>query len=528
MTRAGELTAESSLRGSRLLAAAQASLRAADVSQAQALLRWAAPDVTTPLDKAQAEWLQGAIYAELGSMGEAAAVIASSARALQSIDGALAKLAWLESFDAAFSAFLLTKGLTLEHIAEAVLDTPLTPLDQAPPGELLLRGLATRIAVGSAQAAPTFQRLFELVISSDDFLNTLVSPVLYSVAISEMWDWDRGKDLFLKIANYERTRGGLVALRHSLHSLFNQEVWTGRFSVAEEYWNEALDISAAVGGDFLGEYMNFELKAFQGDDEAAEAAMAIVRPLAESVGYGVILGMCATAKCILGLARGRYEEAVEHASVLFDHDLPGLGTRILPELIEAASRCGQIDLAAAALTRLEERARSSGTSWALTALARSQALLASDEDADSFYEQAIRHGEDADRPLDVARARLLRGEWLRRRKQRVSAREELRLAYEALSSMGAKGFAERAATELRATGGRARKRTPETANNLTAQEMQVARLAATGAVNREIAGELFISETTVAYHLRKVFKKLAVTSRRQLATALAEAAGRTN
>jgi DNA-binding CsgD family transcriptional regulator len=525
LVRAGELTAEPSRRGPRLLAAAQASSRAGDLNQAQAVLNWATPDLATVLDKAQAEWLQGAIYAELGSMGEAADVIASSAKALEPISPELAHLAWLESLDASISAFRLTKVLTLQEIATSAVAAPSVPGVRTTPAEAMLRGLATRLAVGSTEAAPMLRQVLSEAVSSDDFLDSLVPPVLYSHVISEMWDWDRGKEILLKIADRERSRGGLVALRITMHAVCVHEAWTGRFSVAEGYLNEALDISAAVGGDFLGEYMNFELKALQGDEIAAENAMAVVVPLAEGAGYGSVVGMCLTAKCIMKLARGHYEEAAEHASILFDHDPLALGTRILPDLIEAASRSGQTQLAQEALDRLEMRANESGTLWARAVLARSRALLSDGEEADALYEESIYCAERANRPLDAARARLLRGEWLRRRRQRLKAREELRMAYDLFTSMGALGFAERAVGELRATGAHARKRSPEATNALTAQESQVARSAATGAINREIAAELYISEATVAYHLRKVFRKLSVTSRRQLAGALAETVG---
>jgi DNA-binding CsgD family transcriptional regulator len=526
LVRSGELTVEPSRRGPRLLAAAQASSRAGDLNQAQALLHWSTPDLTTALDRAQAEWLQGAIFAELGSMGEAADIIASSAKALESISPGQAHLAWLESLDACISAFTLTRALTLQEIAGSAVAAPSVPGDQTTPAEAMLRGLASRLAIGSTEAAPILRAVLSESAATNDFLNSSVPPVLYSHVISELWDWDRGKEIMLKIADRERSRGGLVALRITLHAICVHEAWTGRFSVAEEYLNEALDISAAVGGDFLGEYMNFELKALQGDEAAAEEAISFVLPLAEGAGYGCIRGMCLTARCIMKLARGHYEEAAEDASTLFEHDPIALGTRVLPDLIEAASRSGRTQLAHEALDRLQRRANESGTLWARAVLARSRALLAPDEDADALYIEAIQCAEQADRPLDIARTRLLRGEWLRRRKQRLKAREELRMAYGLFTSMGARGFAERAAAELRATGAHARKRSPEATNSLTAQESQVARLAATGAINREIAAELYISEATVAYHLRKVFRKLSVTSRRQLARALAETTSR--
>jgi DNA-binding CsgD family transcriptional regulator len=189
-------------------------------------------------------------------------------------------------------------------------------------------------------------------------------------------------------------------------------------------------------------------------------------------------------------------------------------------LIEAAVRSGQAARAAAALDVLSETTQASGSDWALATEARSRALLSSNEAAEDLYHEAIDRLERTGLRIELARAHLLYGEWLRRERRRRDARDQLRAAYEIFVSAGARAFAERARMELRATGERAPKRTAETRDALTAREAHVARLAGRGASNAEIAAQLFISPATVAYHLRKVFAKLGINSRNQLTGAL--------
>jgi DNA-binding CsgD family transcriptional regulator len=201
---------------------------------------------------------------------------------------------------------------------------------------------------------------------------------------------------------------------------------------------------------------------------------------------------------------------------LFEEDIPPDGNLILPEIVEAGVRSGDISIAAAALERLDERARTSGTPWALGLLARSRALLASDDEAEALYRESIDQLDAAPVAAESARAHLLYGEWLRRQKRRTDARHQLRTAHQLFSGMGARAFEERARLELAATGAHARERSVVTALDLTPQEEQIARLAAGGETNAEIASKLYISPNTVDYHLRKVYRKLDLRSRRDL------------
>jgi DNA-binding NarL/FixJ family response regulator len=278
-----------------------------------------------------------------------------------------------------------------------------------------------------------------------------------------------------------------------------------------------VDISVAMGGDaFAWQLTAAELVAWQGDDERARELTAIqLSHVMQAVGAGVMTNVARLGLIALDLARGRYREAFDHAWSVFEIDPASQGNQVLPEVVEAGLRCDERDAAAAALDRLERRASLAGTPWALGLLARSKALVA-DDDADALYEEALDHLARTAVATDLARTHLLYGEWLRRRRRRSDARDHLRRAHQMFDAMGARAFADRAGTELSATGERARRRTFDTANDLTPQESRIARLAATGATNREIGAQLFISAATVEHHLRNVYRKLGVTSRRQL------------
>ena len=206
--------------------------------------------------------------------------------------------------------------------------------------------------------------------------------------------------------------------------------------------------------------------------------------------------------------------------------MPRFGALALPDLVEAAARCGETGIAEAALGRLAERALAADTPLALGLLARSRALLAGDADAELLYQQAIGYLKQCRAAPQLARAHLVYGEWLRRQRRRRDARDQLRTAHEMFTAMGAEAFAERARIELLATGERARKRIAETETELTPQEAQIARLVSQGESNRDIAAQLFLSPSTVDYHLRKVYRKPGVASRTQLARTMAD--GRSN
>jgi DNA-binding CsgD family transcriptional regulator len=266
------------------------------------------------------------------------------------------------------------------------------------------------------------------------------------------------------------------------------------------------------------------LAGIRGDEARASELIADVIAQATVSGQGTALQYAQWAKSVLMNGLGRYEEALAAAMEASEHTPEiRLASWALSELIEAATRAENAELARSALTRLGEHTEACDADWALGIHARSRALLSESEAAEPLYREAIdRLSRTSLRP-ELARAHLLYGEWLRREGRRRDAREQLRTAHDMLATIGMEAFAERARRELAATGEKVRRRAVETRDHLTPQEAQIARLAGDGLTNPEIGARLFLSARTVEWHLRKVFAKLGVSSRRELRAALLKA-----
>jgi DNA-binding CsgD family transcriptional regulator len=319
-----------------------------------------------------------------------------------------------------------------------------------------------------------------------------------------------------------RAAGALSALRVAMVSRATVDTLFGRFRDAEVDNAATIDLTRALGGnpDFYALHA-LQLAAWRGHDAAVRPACeAILRAHDQSPDVPSVAHTCGMHLLVLDVSSGRYADALVHARRLFVEDPPQFGAYALPSMVEIAIRAGDQEFARDAYERLELRAECSGTPWALGLLARSRALLVDDSRAEARYDEAIQLLDETSVATDIARAELLYGEWLRRQKRRSDARNHLRRAFELFDDMGARGFADRASRELVATGEHVRRDPIESRRELTPQEMQVARLAAARATNREIAAQMFISANTVEYHLRKVFRKLGVTSRRELEAAL--------
>lgn len=238
----------------------------------------------------------------------------------------------------------------------------------------------------------------------------------------------------------------------------------------------------------------------------------------DHLGYAVLENHALYAMLILELSLGRYRDAIEPARRIFQDDVTVQANLMLADVVEAGVRGGDLRLAGSALDRLTERAPVSGTPWALGLLARGRALLTDNPEA--LYQESLDLLGRTSVRTDLARGHLLYGEWLRRSNRRADARTQLRTAHELFIAMGATAFAERARTELQATGESVRRRSVPADLDLTPREFQVATLVSGGATNTEVATQLFVTASTVEFHLNKIFRKLGVTSRRQLTGAL--------
>jgi RNA polymerase sigma factor (sigma-70 family) len=277
-------------------------------------------------------------------------------------------------------------------------------------------------------------------------------------------------------------------------------------------------LADVTDGRIVPIYGSLSVAAFSGREHELTSALAAARADFASRGEGMGITLARWVTAVLRNGQGRYDEAYAAAA---DGSVDPYELFFAPfatvELIESASRTDRRAQAAAAMEALSESTQASGTPWALGVEARSRALLASDDGAEALYRESIERLEPTRLGFELARAHLAFGEWLRRQRRRLDARAQLRAAFEAFTDFGMDAFAERARVELEATGEHARKRTVDTLDQLTPQEAQIARLAGQGNTNREIAAQLFISPSTVEYHLAKAFRKLEVTSRVQLA-----------
>jgi DNA-binding CsgD family transcriptional regulator len=375
---------------------------------------------------------------------------------------------------------------------------------------------------GRATATPTLKRAVSAFrndeLSTHERLRWLW---LAGRVAQDLWDDESWEVLCTQHVRLARQTGALVVLPIALRSrIFQHGLW-GEVGEGAALTGEAETVSAAIGTQ-LAAYGTVALAALQGREaETAELAEATLDDV-ESRGEGMGVGISHFTAALLYNGLGRYPDALVEAERACEHEDLGVISWALTELIEAAARCGRDEVATAALERLSLTAQAAGTDWALGVLARSRALASDDDVAEDLYREAIDRLTRTRVRVELARSHLVFGEWLRRARRRVEAREQLRTAFGMLSEMGVEAFAERARRELAATGETARKRTDETRDELTAQEAQIARLARDGLSNPEIGAELFISPRTVKYHLRKVFTKLDISSRHELLTALPE------
>jgi DNA-binding CsgD family transcriptional regulator len=519
LRRAVELTGEPARRSGRALAAAQASLQAGALDTAAELLNTAAAGPLSGLQRARADLVRGQIAFASSAGGDAPALLMKAARQLEPLDAALARQTYLDAWYAALFAGRFAGAGDLYDISLAARSAP-PPAGAPSPSDLLLDGLAALITEGRTQAAPLLSRAARVFADGDVALaeRQRWSPVAVVAAVT-VWDEESWQAIQARELQSCREAGLLTQLAIWVRAMAAFTAWRGNFTEAASLIAEAEAIAAATQTRFPPGAAVL-LAGFRGAEAEAAPLLEAVSTAARAAGQGVAVQWSQWAAAVLYNGLGRYEQALAEAQATEQALELYTSMWALPELIEAATRTGQTQLAAAALGRLAEATSIGQTDWGQGIYARCRALLSDSEEAEDSYREAIgRLGRTGFRP-ELARAHLLYGEWLRRQRRRADAATQLRTAHEMFDTIGMRAFAERARRELRATGETARRRTASPHEQLTPQEAQIAQLARAGLSNPEIAAQLFLSPRTVEYHLAKVFTKLDITSRRQLRQAL--------
>ena len=519
LERSVELTDDSARRAQRALAAAQAKHLAGAPDAALGLLHLAEAGPLDDLGLARVDMLRAQVAYMQNRGSEVPTLLLRAAKRLEPLDGRLARASYLEALTAAFYLGRVARRDRLVEVAQAALAAPRPRRPNV--SDLLLDGLATRFVGGYARSAPMLKRALAAFpdedITSEEALPWLWAAVQAAVVL---WDDEKWESAAARWVQLARDTGVLAVLPVALNGRIAAHAFAGELTAAAALVEEVQAVTEATGNR-VPPYGALILAAWRGREAEAAALIDTTTNEAQTRGEAYALSTAAWARALLYNGLGRYEDALAAAARASEHseDLWFYNWG-LAESIVAAVRAGKRELAVNALERLSDITRASGSDWALGIEARSRALLKEDAVAEGLYREAIdRLGRTRVR-AELARAHLLYGEWLRRERRRRDAREELRHAHTMFANMGIEAFAQRAERELVATGGRARKRVPETRDDLTAQEAQVARLARNGLSNPEIGARLFISPRTVEYHLHKVFTKLRIGSRHQLADVL--------
>lgn len=523
LRRACTLTDDPARRIDRTLAAAEATYQAGEFDAALGLLATVDAANLDGFQSARSDLLRGHMAFMSFRASDAPALLLKAGRRLESFDLDLARDAYLTAWGAAHVAGHGKGDGVLLELCSTVQALPRRPSGPRPV-DLLLDGLALLITEGHAGATPTLRRAARAL--ADMTVGDIVRwGWIAGAATALLWDVEGMRANAAREVRLLRDAGALAALPSSLSILAVSTVWTGDFAGAASLILETDSVAAATGS-LQAPYALLRLRALQGREDAAATAMASAIELAAPGGQGMAAGWAHWTAAVLYNALGRYEEAAAAAQQASSNPLYWWSMWVLPELVEAATRMGDADLARDALERLAATTQPSGADFALGIEARSRALLSVGATADELCREAIeRLGRTPLRP-ELARAYLLYGEWLHSQNRKVEAREQLRKAHEMFVGMGMEAFAERARHQLQASGDKVRTRmrkTRETRDNLTTKERQIALLARDGLSNPEIGARLFVSPRTVEWHLRNVFDKLGTRSRRGLATALTNA-----
>ncbi len=520
LQRAVALTGDPARRTERILAAAQASLQAGEFDIALELASTVETRTLDQFQHARIDLLHAQVAYAQDRGSEAPPLLVRAAKTLAPLDAQLSRDTYLEAWGAALFAGRLSSGGGLSEVSRAALTAPASP-DPPRAADLLLEGLSLIFTAGRAAATPVLQRATARFGATDVPLEQVLRwGWLATAAAVYLWDFDSCRAIATRGVEFGRRSGALEVLVVSANVLGQAVALAGEFAKSEQLIAEANAIRDATGTR-VGPYSALVLSALRGNALKAAALIDGTIRDATAGGQGTAVQYAHWANAVVMNGLGRYDEAIP-AAVAASDDTPELFVSMwaLSELIEAASRTHDAPVASRGLERLADHVRGSSSEWALAIEARCRALLATGDEADRLYREAIdRLGRTQLRP-ELARAHLLYGEWLRRDRRRVDARQELRTAHDQFADIGMEAFAERARRELVATGETVRRRSVEVLTELTPQELQIARLARDGQTNQEIGAHLFLSPRTVEWHLSNVFSKLGVASRKELRAAV--------
>jgi DNA-binding CsgD family transcriptional regulator len=519
--RAVALTGDPGRRSDRALAAADANLQAGAFDAARALAATAERGPLDELRRGRVEFLRGRIAMFSAPGPDATLLLLRAAQHLESVDARLARETYLDAWGAALFAGRLSSEGTLMAVSRAAQAAP-RPHDRRGPSDLLFDSLATLVVDGRAAAAPLLEEVTRIFAHEQTpAAESLRWGWLTVVPTYVLWDEEAAHSICNRQLATLREAGALARLPVDLKTFSLLALRCGDLAGAAAAAAETRAITEATGMT-VAPVDDMMLAVMHGREAEARALIESTKRDSLALGQGVHVQLADWMLAVLCNGSGRYEEALTAAQQA-SNDSPEeifVSAWATVELLEAATRCDNPECARIALDRIVSATTVARTDSALGIEARCRALMSEGATAERLYREAVdRLGRSRLRP-ERARAHLLYGEWLRRQSRRVDAREQLRTAYNQFSSIGMEAFAERARKELLATGEQVRRRAADTRNYLTAQEQQIAQLASTGLSNPEIGTRLFISPHTVEYHLGKVFPKLGITSRKQLAGAL--------
>jgi DNA-binding CsgD family transcriptional regulator/tetratricopeptide (TPR) repeat protein len=522
LDRAAQVTPDPGRRGSRSLAAAQAKSQVGEFGAALELLDAVRLQPLDQRERALAELIRGRILFSSRSASAGLPLLLGAARQLEPLDLVLATETYRDAIYAALTAGRLPGDSGVEQVATAILAMPRPPDPSR--SYLLLEGLSRVAVEGYAAGVPLLQRGLTAYrtgeIAPEEGLGWL--PLACRMA-HNAWEFDDWSVLSATLVDLAGDAGALAVLPSALLLRLSNRVYAGDLAAADSLAAQAATLGDVTGSSFFAHYGALVVAPWRGKEPETRQVIDLITHDPLLRGEGKVLTATEWGAAVLYNGLGRYDEAFAAAERGSAHPAElGLSTWSMVELVEAAARLGRPRAAAAAVQHIEGMAAASGTDWALGTAAYVSALVNDGAVAEQRYQEAIERFERANVRMLTARAHLVYGEWLRREHRRADGRQRLGLAYDLLTHIGAAGFAERARRELAATGVVTNRPIPDTRGTLTSQETQIARCAAEGLTNREIGAQLFISAHTVEWHLRKVFSKLGIRSRRDIRAVLTD------